>query len=287
MVAGIIPTKLKPEWCDVNLPRAAKDANRMLGCIEQTEQERDYLCKTTSFADTSIKVIPESDWKEAVREKGDYTLRLLQIPTKDQNGEGSCTSNAMTSGYEYRLAATYGRRFWIEFSPMSLYQLCGTSAGGGSTLSCNMSKARESGFIPANSAANRERFDKMVLKAVGFSQRSNPRPAGWREFAINFCVEEWVKITTVEQFATCLLLNIPVLYGRSGHAILGVALVYRNGRWYVDYHNSWRHDWGDDGHGYDTLGSWLLGYGCYAPVSIKHPTIDGLHLPPTPTINAV
>jgi hypothetical protein len=45
------------------------------------------------------------------------------------------------------------------------------------------------------------------------------------------------------------------------------------------YHKSWG-TWGDDGFGYDTFAERLLGYGAYATVSIKHPTIEGLILPP-------
>jgi len=283
MVAGAIPHELKPEWIDVDFIKSAKDCGRMLGCIEETEAARDEIIAATPFSAANINVIAEDDWKEVSDAKQGYSLRSLELPTKDQDGEGSCTSNNQTRGYEFVLVKTFGRSFFVSFSPMSLYQLCASSSGSGSSLSCNLTKARDVGFIPSDTPANRARFGSLVLRDVGFSQRSNPRPDGWQEIAKQFRIAEYVKLTTVEQFATCLLLDIPVSYGRSGHAICAVALVWRNGRWYVMYQNSWG-DWGDHGYGYDTLSSRLLGYGVYAATSIRHPNIEGFHLPPTSLI---
>jgi len=281
MVAGLVPEKLKDEWCDVDFEVACKDANRLCGFLPETEEEREMYCASTPFANTKIDIIPESDWREVYEMKQGVTPRILGVPTKDQDGEGSCTSFNQTIEYEYMFVQKYGRQYWIEFSPQSLYQLCGSGPGSGSSLSCNMEKIRTSGLIPADTPANRERFGDMVLKNVGWSQRSNPRPSGWQEFAKNFRVKEWVRIRTMEEFVTCLLLDRPVSYGRSGHSICGVALVWRNNRWYIMYHNSWG-NWGDQGFGYDSLSGRLLGYGCYAPMSIYHPDIEGLPLPPAP-----
>jgi len=222
-------------------------------------------------------------------EKEEFDGPVFNLEVEDDHsyvaegiGVHNCTSFNTTIEYEYLFTLTYGRQYWIEFSPQSLYQLCGSSSGSGSSLSCNMEKLRTSGLIPADTPANRERFGAMVLKNVGWSQRSNPRPDGWREFAKHFRVNEWVKISTLEEFFTCLLLNKPVSYGRSGHSICGVAPVWRNG-WKIMYHNSWG-DWGDEGFGYDTFSTRLLGYGCYTPLSIYHPDIEGLHLPPAPNV---
>jgi len=282
MVAGAFPQELKPEWVDVDFEKEARRCGRELGCVWEEAEVRDQIIAATSFEASGISVIAEDDWKEVFDEKQGYSLRSLALPRKDQDGEGSCTSNNQTRGFEYTFARSYGRAFWISFSPMSLYQLCASSSGSGSSLSCNITKARDVGFLPSDTPENRKRFGSMVLKDVGYSQRSNPRPDGWQEFAKQFRIREYVKLTTVEQFASCLLMDLPISYGRSGHAICGGALVWRNGRWYVAYDNSWGAGWGDDGWGYDTLSSRLLGYGVYASTAIWHPQVEGLHLPPTP-----
>jgi|GEM_PF-5624343 len=289
MIGTPIPRELDSSWLDVNFPVEAERYNRdkpaeqhrLCGLIKEDEQVRDAACLSTPFA-SKLQTIPESQWETIIKAKGDDgTPRMFGLPSKSQIGN-SCTSNAMDRLFELRMVQAYGREYFIQFSPMSLYQFCCGGRDAGSSLSCNMETARTKGFLPSATPINRDRFGAMVLKDGGYTFRQNPRPDGWEPFAQQFVVVEWLKISTVNEFATCLLLNIPVLYGRSGHALCGVALVIRNRRLYCMYDNSWGTDWGDHGYGYDSFGSWLMGYGCYAAVTIRHPKIDGLHLPPTP-----
>ena len=275
----MIPTELNPAWVDVNFRSVAPTIGKRCGLIKEAPAERNarFPCRAMG-PEVKIDLLPESDWRGLVDAKEGRSNRDIIDGPKDQKSEGSCTGFAMDMTFETKFMRTYGVKHRIRCSPQSTYQTCGSSSGSGSTLSCNLIKARDVGYIPSDTPENRERFNGVVLKEVGWSQRSNPRPDGWQEVAKNFRVDEWAEINSMAAFATCLILDIPVLYGRNGHALCAIALVWRNGRWYVMYLNSWG-DWGDEGYGYDVFSSRLLGYGCYVPISIVHPDISGFEVP--------
>jgi len=71
-----------------------------------------------------------------------------------------------------------------------------------------------------------------------------------------------------------LLRGFVVSYARSMHAIVGMKLVYENGKWYVKYLNSWG-DWGDGGYGTLASRSIVTGYGMYAYLSAVQDPFGG------------
>ncbi len=272
--------KIDPKWLDVDFgmeaERIAEKRNRNPD-VEGDDWEGEMLLGCSPTPQLSVdpeagiklmpkqEIIPVSEWRNLADMQKGRTLDYLIWLIKDQWREGSCTSNAATQGYQTLLRAALG--VCIEFSAMSLYKRVGSGPNSGSGLGENVTELRDRGVLPTDNAENKELFS-ITFPNVGWSNRL---PRDWEDLAINFCIIEFEKITTEEEFGSAIWRGRPVLYGRDGHAILGTRMVYNDGQWRVKYANSWTPDWGDNGFGYDTLSRRLLGYGCYAFRSIKIP----------------
>lgn len=221
-----------------------------------------------------VSVIPQREWKDA-HDEFKPTLRPLVTRILDQNGEGSCTSNALTGCFETLANQMYGVE--LELSAMSLYKRTGRSPNSGSTVSGNMREAATRGILPHHSMKGQLSEwglnPNHTMEHTGFSQRL---PQDWEQTASNFRIvqDEMFELRNIDEFVTALLLGYPVHYGRRGHSIWGAALVYRNGQPYCCYANSWHERWGDQGFGYDTISglrSSINSYGAYAYRSIILP----------------
>ena len=85
------------------------------------------------------------------------------------------------------------------------------------------------------------------------------------EVASKYRIDEFYDISNVAEFATALLLGMPVEWGWSGHAVYAVDLIDKNT---FRYANSWDESWGDDGFGTLSLRSINWGYGAWAIRSV-------------------
>jgi len=250
----------------------------MKRCVNITQDPRGLQlrgCKPTSgtfcgrrFED-NFDVIPKRDWKKIITEIGP-SCQCDVSRIKDQGSEGSCASNATAQAFEIAWVQAQGHQNWLEMSPMSIYRNVARTAQGGSTLDDNLTQVSQVGVLPGPSREN-----EALLKAHGYdATMTHPLTGfrsrfkdGWKRAAKLFLGLEWFKLRTFEEMATALLSPYPVVYGRSGHAICGVALVLREGEICVKYANSWTPSWGDSGYGYDTE-RWLRrryeSYGAFA-----------------------
>ena len=271
---------IDPQFLNVDFRRHSKLVRRQMGCGLNPHMKLGAV--SPIFEEHfSEHIIPQADWKNLVdTHKPNYSQ--LVTWQYDQDGEGTCTSNAESDVISCIWTGTFGHEFSIAPSPISMYRFCASGPNSGSSVACNIKRARDHGCLLIDNAQNRKVLDAMgldpnhTIKAVGYNQRI---PAGaMEETAIHFQIDEAYQIATIEGFFTALLLGFHVNYGRDSHAIHGTDAVFRS-EWVCKYHNSWG-QWGDNGYGYDTfdyIRRRSAAYGAWAHRSIKI-TTSGLRM---------
>lgn len=238
-----------------------------------------------SFADSGAPVIPRSEWPDLIQDN--TSLEELVMKIKDQGQEGSCASNAAAQCFEICWNLMNGTDNWVEMSPISLYRWLSRGPGSGSTITGNLRQSRDVGLLPVDRASNRQKLESMnldpnhVLKSVGYYQKF---PAAWKDTAGNFVTVEFFEVNSWVELISALFADMPVLYGRAGHAICGVTPVLREGSVYIKYANSWKPSWGDNGYGYDSERAVSRSVGSYGAVAWRTVALpDGLiDTPPPP-----
>lgn len=221
---------------------------------------------------------PRSEWMDLL--KDNVSLERLIQWIHDQNPEGTCASNATAAVFETASQITVGPLGTMMMSPISIYRWIASGPNTGSNIGDNLVQLQKTGMLPVDTPENRAKLTKMglnpnhVLKHTGYYQKF---PEGWEDTAAFFQGVEAYEITSFDGIISALLDDFPVVYGRSGHAIIGVTPVYQNGVWMVKYGNSWG-KWGDVGEnklqmfGYDTerfLASQIPSYRAWALRTIK------------------
>lgn len=256
-----------PRFIDVDFQQEAPRAGRLMGALP----------RETTYGNAGIpryrdveELIPQSEWAGIVKQhEAQFGLIAPHISRiYDQNGEPSCVSNAFCQAYEIVMAKMLGKENVVHLSAINLYERVG-SRGSGSTLEANMREMTSRGVLPLDNEANRKRF-KHVAPANGYGRA---HPDGWEETGKLFQNAEWADIGSIAEFGTALCKGQPVIYARSGHCILAVMIVMKDGRIYWGYVNSWN-GWGsrintefDHGLGLDSMRD----FGGMALRSIKLP----------------
>ncbi len=226
-------------------------------------EARGCLPRDTAFGsehpayEDKFSVYPRSDWGDLI--KDNVSLRTIVQKIKDQGQEGSCTSNATAQAFEIAWIKTFGVKAWIEFSPISIYRWVGSSPSSGSTISGNLRQLKNVGLLPVSNAAGKASLKVMglpeshTLNARGYYQSF---PDNWKSTAGYFVGIEAFDIRSFDGMLSALFDDFPVVYGRSGHAICGVSPYQSGNSWGLDYANSWKPSWGDEGYGRG--GEWFV-----------------------------
>jgi hypothetical protein len=206
-----------------------------------------------------------------------FSMEFLAQMTKNQQSEGSCTSNATSQGFEHIFVRQFGSAKYIETSPISLYRQCASNGREGSSLPCNLQRMRDTGILPTKNERNIKQCQELGLVIpdhhfhpnVGYSTRPG---RDWEDTGQLFRIDEFFDIKTFEGVLTALLRHYMVVYARAGHCILAVTPIFEDGRFVVKYHNSWGR-WGDNGYGYDSERAVKSGlpYGFFAIRTVRSP----------------
>lgn len=158
----------------------------------------------------------------------------------NQKNEGSCVGNSSTQGLMVVSTSQFGRDGAIDLSAIATYKQIGSSPNSGAMVSDSLVALQKVGTLPRDTPENRAKFGAHVMPDTGFY---TPWPEGWKETAKKFRIVESTVVRSVEALWTALLCGCPVVVGRQGHSILYVGLVYRDGKIYALYVNSWG-QWG-------------------------------------------
>lgn len=239
-------------------------------------EEENPLAGEPTFED-AIPLIPREQWPTIIKAIDDNggSLDLLVTRIYDQKSEGSCVSNATCQAMEIAQAIRRGKKGVIPLSAISLYKRVGSSPGSGSMVSSNLKEILGVGVLPLDNPANKLLF-KHTMPNTGFR---TPYPDGWKDTANRFRGHEVFDVRSFDGFITALLRGYPVVYGRSGHSICAVRPVYRDGRLFVKYANSWHESWGDHGYGYDSESKIKAGAGwAFALRTVVDPDLARLPL---------
>lgn len=254
------------------------------GCLPRT----DKLGAEFDVFEDHITPFPRSKWAELAEK----STRLGELVKKcrDQDGIGSCASDAASQCNEMVRNLELGKGLWLEMCSISIYQTVSGGRDRGSSIDSNLRFMRDKGVLPADTPENKKLMRELgldenhVMRNRVFPQRY---PNGWEETAKHFCVEEWYDIASIEGFVTALYHGFPVSYGSRAHAKVGLSLVRRDGTWKIAYQNSWSESWGEaafgspGGVGYESVSqieAALPSYGAYAvrQVRITEPFLTAL-----------
>jgi hypothetical protein len=275
-------------YLDVDFAEHARKMRRLMGATPRLESAG--MAGAPLYADV-MPLVDESQWKAMIEAKnaGGGMLQPLIRHVKDQNGEPSCVSNATLSGHEIKQLELFGAENLTILSPISLYMRVG-SPRSGSSLSSNLREMNETGALPQSNSPNASKF-KHTMPANGYGTKY---PTGWQETAGQFKFAETADIESCKEFVSALLNGHPVVYARSGHCILAVGLIYRNGALYLVYLNSWSSSWGapinehfEGGAGFDSerVGK-SAAYGAFAVLNVQLPSIVTIPTAPTLALSA-
>lgn len=201
------------------------------------------LASTKTFGDLGVPLIPESEWKDRIKERIDnktttrHFVKALDIPHLDQNGTNYCWVNGVTHAIELCRGRELGR--YVSLSPASAGARIKNFRNVGGWGDEALDWIREHGINetkdwPANAIDRRylteENIDKAKLNcSVEFYYLSTGQQ-GWRE--------------TV----SCILHGLwaAVGYNWWSHLVMGADL---NMNLDLDIRNSWK-NWGENGFGY-------------------------------------
>mgnify|MGYP003334078817 FL=1 len=205
-------------------------------------------------------LIGRSEWRDRIEAKkaAGGGLEQYNLKINDQNPESSCVCNAAETCFRTVWTRQLGVEHSIDFSPMSLYTRICSSRHSGSWMPDALAELEDNGILPEDTPANRARFKHVVHQNTPFI-RERDLPDGWKQTAKHFRVikGEWYRLPDDnEAFASALLSDMPICYGRSGHSIAALTLVYSDGRFLAKYAQSYGTDVGDNGYQYDSERNW-------------------------------
>jgi len=190
------------------------------------------------------RVIPISEWDDYL-DKG-IDLQMSSAYMYSQASVGSCAAEGVNAGVEV-MQGVSGMPQTL-FNPYGMYHYTSGGRDNGSTLSDNLSFARDRGCFP---------------------EVYWPRTEGWRkepnedaqDAALQHRIDEYWEIENWEEMGSALLQRFAVYAAYAGHAWLAVAVVNKQ---QLKYRNSWGEDWGDHGYGIINQSRVQFQYGIYA-----------------------
>lgn len=234
VISNVI-SDIDDEFVDVHFPDDPKYVFGDLGarCME----------RVGAYDKVENIITDRKKWEEITEKRvaeGHKGLPGLVKWILNQKNEGSCVGFAGTAMMQLLSALVLGLDNAIQFSGTSLYKQIGRSPGSGAMVSDCLDALIEVGLLPLDTPENRAKYGNAVMPANGFH---TPWPADWKNTAKRFRAVEFYTINSVEALVTALLYGHPVQVGREGHSILYLGIVFKNGKMYILYVNSWG-EWG-------------------------------------------
>lgn len=273
-------------WVDCDFGREARRAGKLRGCRKKPREYWGTIGKECPIWEETYRefVIPKGEWNDLYEEMQPNFARNACGYTYDQNGYGTCTSNQCSQGIAYLWNSQFGHDLRITPAPPSMYGFCASGGNSGSSVSCNLKRARDHGVLLINNSQNKKILNALgldpshVCDAVQWNAGKRLPDSYYRETASQFKIEEYYECGSVEAMISAVFAGFTVGYGRSGHSIIGVEPHKKDGQWGLRYHNSWG-NWGEtvnglSGYGFDSesyLKRARAAYGAYAYIDLIDP----------------
>jgi hypothetical protein len=218
-----------------------------------SDEDRTY---GAAFPDELL--VDRSEWRDRIeeRKKAQHSLQRYHPYVYNQKPESCCVYCSAAGCLTIRRNLSLGNSKQVVLSPLSGYARVATSRHSGSTMWGALEQCREVGLLPSDKHS--KDYPHTFRECTPFAW---PRafPDGWRETAKLFRCTEWCRIDSRTQFASAVLGDMPVCYGRSGHSICAEDLLWHEGRFVVSYCDSYSKNRGDNGRLYDTERYWATG----------------------------
>jgi hypothetical protein len=175
-------------------------------------------------------LIPKSEWKDRIQDLKDTDPFENSVHPKgcivanygnyvfNQAPESSCVLNATAGAIMRRWNMQLGLKKAVVLSPMSAYCQLAKSRNSGSYMLDALELTRTKGILPSDK--HKTQYKHTFHENTPFV-RESALPEGWEETGKLFKVLEWLRCNSLEQFMSALLNQYPVVYGRSGHSIVG------------------------------------------------------------------
>jgi hypothetical protein len=200
-----------------------------------------------------IDIVPRADWAAfAAKIGGGEGMEPFVKVVLDQDGAGSCATESTTGG------VMVGRQFaglpFVLLNPWFIYHMTSGGRDQGSSIDENLAFVRENGIAP---------------------ESVWPRSKGWRatpsdeakEAALDYRIEEFYDVSTIDEMVSCLLQGFPVVYGSNGHSVLKLRHLDEN---QGEDLNSWAETWGRKGFGvWATYRAVNWAYGAFAIRTVR------------------
>jgi hypothetical protein len=223
-----------------NNPRMFLPTGRIAGCLPRKYRPGD-ICP---LAEEHIKIIPRSEWPTYT---GKVSLRKFVNEILDQDGAGSCATEATAQAI--MIARAMAGQPHVLLNPWFIYHTTSGGRDGGSSIDENLAFVRQYGCAP----------ESVWPRSKGW--RAEPSKEAW-EAALEFKIEEFYDIGSVDEMVSAELGAFPVVWGANGHALCKVE--HLNDREGLDA-NSWGKEDGDQGFRvWATYNAVNWGYGAYA-----------------------
>lgn len=226
---------------------------KAMGCLPRASKVGQWA----PILSDHIQVIDPRDWDGILSSRADSGDSLNGRDSvnaiKDQDGIGSCATEACSQAYEV-IAERSGYPF-EKLNPWSMYRIVSGGVDRGSNIDTCLKHAREVGILPCSYFPRYDETGRVV-------NRWNARPpAGWEEVATKYRIDEWYDMTSIAEVGTALLLNFVVQIGWSSHSELLVDLLPDSKALVA---NSWSTEWGDNGFHVEPLSKINWSYGAFA-----------------------
>lgn len=204
-----------------------------------------------TLEDAGIDVLAPRDWPDLIEHPERTPPDKYVAGIFNQGSNGSCASESACGSVMCR--RQQDGQHPVKLSPLFVYGRVNGGRDAGSSLDENISFMQKYGS------------PSMSVWPRSHGWREKPSDEAYRDALQYRLLDDGVlRVRNWAEFATLVLLGIPVYFGYSGHAIFSGNIVSATR---LEYVNSWG-NWGNNGRGTLSSSSIYWGYGAYGILSV-------------------
>jgi hypothetical protein len=195
--------------------------------------------------------IEPKDWMDVARERDKYETWPMNFRNRftNQNPTHECTCHALTQCFESTYNSQQGSKDHpVLVSQISIYAEANPRQWGGAGCQQVLGISMRRGFLPEPIKGQDKLFKHTLHGTVGKGNSDNSSgpwvplsrfPDGWQDTAMHLRPLEIINPKSWEELVCCILQGRAVGVGRSGHSIPYMQVVWRDGKLYIAYSDSY------------------------------------------------